>query len=147
MEIFSKFKKAVCTIMLTSIMSIAILPHASYAAETTVTETQDEANVPMQQHITKQGGVFYGPSGKETYYNLNMSGIVKLLKSMQIQGDYWIREDGAKMYGNYVLCAADLRKYARGTIIQTSLGKAIVADTGSFTTNGSGVQVDLAVAW
>ena len=59
---------------------------------------------------------------------------------------YWIRDDGAKMLGNYVMCAANWKIRPKGTIIPTSLGDAIVVDTGNFVSeypNG----VDLAVDW
>lgn len=92
-------------------------------------------------------GVYYGPSGKETYYNLNMSGVVSNMQSAGIEGSYWVREDGCKMYGNYIIVAADLNTYKIGDVIDTSLGQGIVGDTGSFTTNGSGVNVDIATDW
>ena len=73
--------------------------------------------------LTASGGVYYGPNGKETYYNLNMSGVIDIMRGMGNNDAYWIREDGAKMLGDYVIVAADLNKYPRGTIVETSLGK------------------------
>ena len=98
-------------------------------------------------HLTKSGGVYYGPSGKETYYNLNMSGVVSIAQSQGIEGEYWVREDGCKMYGDYVICAADLNVHPRGSLVESSLGTCIVLDTGGFATNGSGVALDIAVDW
>ena len=60
--------------------------------------------------------------------------------------NYWVREDGAKMLGDYVIVAADLNKYPRGSIVDTSLGQGIVCDTGSFTQN-SDTQLDIATDW
>ena len=97
--------------------------------------------------LTKSGGVYYGPSGKETYYNLNMNGVVSNAQNMGIEGEYWVREDGCKMYGDYVICAADLNVHPRGSLVESSLGTCIVLDTGGFTTNGSGVALDIAVDW
>ena len=96
--------------------------------------------------LTASGGVYYGPNGKETYYNLNMSGVIDIMRGMGNNDAYWIREDGAKMLGDYVIVAADLNKYPRGTILDTSLGKGIVCDTGSFTQN-SDTQLDIATDW
>lgn len=96
--------------------------------------------------LTASGGVYYGPSGKETYYNLNMSGVIDIMRGMGNNDAYWIREDGAKMLGDYVIVAADLNKYPRGTIVDTSIGKGIVCDTGSFTQN-SDTQLDIATDW
>ena len=98
-------------------------------------------------HLTKSGGVYYGPNGKETYYNLNMSGVVSIAQSQGIEGEYWVREDGCKMYGDYIICAADLNVHPRGSLVESSLGTCIVLDTGGFTTNGSGVALDIAVDW
>lgn len=97
--------------------------------------------------LTAFKGVNYGPSGKETYYNLPMNGVVSIMRGIGNTDKYWVRSDGCKMLGKYIMVAADLRKHPRGSIIQTSLGEAIVADTGTFTTNGSGVSVDIATAW
>ena len=97
--------------------------------------------------LTKSGGVYYGPSGKETYYNLNMNGVVSNAQNMGIEGEYWVREDGCKMYGDYVICAADLNVYPRGSLVESSLGTCIVLDTGGFATNGCGVALDIAVDW
>ena len=98
-------------------------------------------------HLTKSGGVYYGPSGKETYYNLDMSGVVSNAQNMGIEGEYWVREDGCKMYGDYIICAADLNVHPRGSLVESSLGTCIVLDTGGFATNGSGVALDIAVDW
>ena len=137
-----------------------ILIAASAPAPVPTTETTTEAPVapapqPEQPKyepqsgdcLTKSGGVYYGPSGKETYYNLNMNGVVSNAQNMGIEGEYWVREDGCKMYGDYIICAADLNVHPRGSLVESSLGTCIVLDTGGFTTNGSGVALDIAVDW
>ena len=48
----------------------------------------------------------------------------------EVNYPYWIRSDGVKMLGDYVMCAADFSYEPRGTITSTSLGTAIVVDTG-----------------
>ena len=96
--------------------------------------------------LNKTDGVFEGPSGKETYYNLNMHGCIKLMEALGYNYKFWIREDGVKMYGNYVMCAADLSIRPKGTILQTSLGTGIVCDTGSFV-NQNRYQLDIATSW
>ena len=50
------------------------------------------------------------------------------------------------MLGDYVIVAADLNKYPRGSIVDTSLGQGIVCVTGSFTQN-SDTQLDIATDW
>ena len=96
--------------------------------------------------LNKTDGVFEGPSGKETYYNLNMQGCIRLMEALGYNYRYWVREDGVKMYGNYVMCAADLSIRPKGTILETSLGKAIVCDTGGFTRTCP-YGLDIATAW
>lgn len=99
--------------------------------------------------ITVERGGYMGPSGRETYYNLNMGLCVAYMRDLgydEIEYPYWIRDDGAKMLGNYVMCAANWSIRPKGTILETSLGDAIVVDTGDFVLdypNG----VDLAVDW
>lgn len=97
-------------------------------------------------HLTKAGGVFDGPSGKETYYNLPMGQVVKYMEDLGYSYKYWIRDDGVKMYGDYVMCAADLNTRPKGTIIPTSLGTGIVCDTGVFVESNA-CQLDIAVNW
>lgn len=96
--------------------------------------------------LTKSKGVNYGPSGKETYYNLNMSGVVRIMKSQGYNYKYWIRKDGCKMYGNYIMVAANLRLRPRGSLVKTSLGMGIVCDTGGFAKSNP-TALDLATNW
>lgn len=109
-----------------------------------------QINGTFDERLTRVNGVFKdGPSGKETFYNLNMNTVVGYMRDLGFSEEeypYWVREDGAKMLGDYIMVAADLNIRPRGTIIDTSLGKAIVCDTGSFVeTNPE--QVDIAVDW
>ena len=100
-------------------------------------------------HITKRGGVFQGPSGKETYYNLPMQGVVKIMRRQGYSEDewpYWVRDDGAKMLGDYIMVAAHLGIRPRGTILETSLGPGIVCDTGDFALSNA-TQIDIALDW
>lgn len=100
--------------------------------------------------LNTASGSVSGPSGKETYYNLDMSGVISVMRSMgfnETDYPYWVRSDGAKMLGPYVMVAADLNEHAKGSVIDISLGKALVCDTGAFTSNGSGTKVDVAVTW
>ena len=98
--------------------------------------------------LNASNGTIQGPSGKETYYNLNMNGVVANAKGAGVEGDYWVREDGAKMLGNYVLAACDVTGavHSRYDIVSTSLGDAICADTGYFAYSDP-YQIDLATAW
>lgn len=99
--------------------------------------------------LTKRSGTVMGPSGKETYYNLPMQGVVNRMRRLGYDEEnwpYWIRNDGAKMLGNYILCAASFDIRPIGTILDTSRGKAIVADTGSFARSNK-TQIDLAMQW
>ena len=59
---------------------------------------------------------------------------------------YWVRDDGAKMLGNYVMVAANWKIRPRGTILKTSLGSAIVVDTGEFVKDYP-KGVDIATNW
>lgn len=107
------------------------------------------AEEPERPHLTQSGGVFEGPSGKETYYNLPMGRIISEMRANGYTVEeypYWVRQDGAKMLGDYVMCAAELSTRPKGTILETSLGNAIVVDTGTFARSNP-TQIDLATDW
>lgn len=96
--------------------------------------------------LTRQKGIFDGPSGKETYYNLPMGRVVKYMEDLGYDYRYWVRGDGVKMYGDYVMVAADLSIRPKGTLVQTSLGMGIICDTGAFVETNS-CQLDIATNW
>ena len=91
-------------------------------------------------------GTVMGPNGKETYYNLPMGGVIDIMRGIGYNGEYWVRSDGVKMLGDYIMVACDLSIRPRGSLIETSLGMAIVCDTGSFI-HTNPYQIDIAVAW
>ena len=96
--------------------------------------------------LTKSKGVNYGPIGKETYYNLPMGGVVRTMRNLgysESEYPYWVRSDGCKMLGDYIIVAANLNHFPRGTILECSLGWAIVCDTGYLGWN----HLDLATQW
>lgn len=96
--------------------------------------------------LTASSGVNYYGSQRETYYNLDMSGCVNIMRSIGNTDEYWVREDGCKMLGNYIMCAANLNVHPRGSLVETSLGTAIVVDTGGFA-DSDPYQIDIAVTW
>ena len=99
--------------------------------------------------LSKSRGTIQGPSGKETYYNLNMSGVVSIMRRMgfsEAEYPYNVRADGVKCLGPYVMVAAHLGKRPRGSKVQTSLGTGMVCDTGGFAANNP-TQIDVATAW
>lgn len=98
-------------------------PFKVYEAEEVAT-----VNPPSAEHLTRIGGVFYGPSGKETFYNLNMSRCIDIMRGLGYDYEYWIRDDGVKMFGDYVMIAVNTGIYPKGNIVETSLGTAIVVD-------------------
>lgn len=96
--------------------------------------------------INSTNGSVTGPSGKETYYNLPMGGVVAIMRGMGNRDKYWVRSDGCKMLGNYIMVAAHLRVHPRGSIVKCSRGYAIVCDTGTFAQSDP-YQLDIAVNW
>ncbi len=96
--------------------------------------------------LSPSAGTIVGPSGKETYYNLPMEGVVSIMRGMGNNDPYWVREDGVKMLGDYVMVAAHLGLHPRGSIVDSSLGTAIVCDTGGFAHSNPN-QLDIATAW
>ena len=99
--------------------------------------------------LTKSKGTIQGPSGKETYYNLNMSGVVSIMRRKgfsEAEYPYNVRADGVKCLGPYVMVAAHLGNRPRGSKVQTSLGTGLVCDTGGFVA-GNPSQIDIATSW
>lgn len=135
----------------------------SYSDESTDTESP-VAEVPVIEEVTETpaetapvstwtgpvlnsyAGTVQGPSGKETYYNLNMSGVIRIMQNLGYDYTYWVRDDGCKMYGDYIMCAANLNVHPRGSLVETSLGTAIVCDTGGFAYYNT-TQLDIATTW
>lgn len=97
--------------------------------------------------LTKKGGVNYYEGHKETWYDLDMSRIVKKAKDKGVPGDYWENENGLKMYGRFVIVAADFETHPYGSVVLTSLGvPGMVLDTGAFA-KANPTQIDIAVNW
>jgi len=69
-----------------------------------------------------------GIAHRETYYDLAMNVVVKYCG-----GSYTVRADGVKVdQDGYILIAANLARYPRCSIVETSLGLGKVYDTGGF---------------
>lgn len=99
--------------------------------------------------LTKSRGSIIGPSGKETYYNLDMSVCVQIMRGMGFSEEkypYAVRSDGVKTLGGLVMVAASLDIRPKGSLIMTSCGPGIVVDTGGFAKRNK-TQLDLAVNW
>lgn len=96
--------------------------------------------------LTRSAGRINGPSGQEVYYNLNMSRVAANLSAAGFAGEYWVRNDGVKMFGPYIMIAANYGVHPYGSLVETSLGTAIVCDTGTFAASQPGTM-DIAVAW
>lgn len=96
--------------------------------------------------LNARDGVNIYQGHKETYYNLPMGKVVERADNNNLGGWYWVRLDGVKMYGYFAICAADYEKHAYGTIVDTSVGLAIVLDTGTFKETDNNI-IDVAVDW
>ena len=118
---------------------------ALYNEYTEITETIFGYQA-IEDPLTKAKGVNMFNGHRETYYNLPMGKVCSIATDKGIEGNYWVREDGAKMFGMYVIVAANWSLHPYGSIVETSLGKGIVLDTGTFIeTYPEGY--DLAVTW
>ena len=132
----------------------AVQQAAPAAADPASSQTAAPAQppVPPIQYIPgivlnkSMGANPYGPSGKEVYYNMDMTKIVARMKALGYPGEYWVRSDGAKMFGDYVMCAASYDIRPLGSLVESSLGTCIVCDTGGFASHNSH-QIDIAVTW
>ena len=115
---------------------------SNYAAPTYVADETTYV-APSGDCLNPEDGINYYYGTLETYYNLPMEGVVDWMHSLGYDYEYWIREDGVKMFGPYVMVAADYDYEPKGTITETSLGLGIVCDTGE----GGWGWHDIAVNW
>lgn len=125
-------------------------PTPTVAPTNTPTPTTIPIVYPEDGKLTKRGGVYTNSEGhKETWYNLQMKTVVRYMRERgytESDYPYWVRSDGVKMFGEYVMVAAQLNNYPYGTIVYTSLGAGIVCDTGDFAKENPH-QFDIAVDW
>ena len=88
---------------------------------------------PSGSGLTKSKGILHyadsqGIVHRETYYDLPMSGVMR-----SCGGTYSVRADGVKIdQDGYIIIAANLGRYPRCSVVETSLGKGKVYDTGGF---------------
>lgn len=94
--------------------------------------------------LTARLGTVQFNGHRETYYNLDMHNICNNAVIHDIPGYYWVRPDGCKCWGEYIICAADYNKHPYGSLVETSLGMARVLDTGSFKDRST---IDIATVW
>ena len=96
--------------------------------------------------VTRADGVVI--ERQETYYDLPMSGVMAIAaRECGVPAYYEIRSDGVKVDAEgYVLVAADLTRYPRCSVVETSLGLGKVYDTGTFVESNP-EQFDLATDW
>ena len=81
---------------------------------------------------------------RETYYDLPMNIV---MRNCGAGGNYTVRADGAKVdKDGYVLIAANLARYPRCSIVETSIGLGKVYDTGGFVAHHPD-GFDLATDW
>lgn len=96
--------------------------------------------------LNDKNGRIEGPSGQETYYNLPMDRCIYYMNILGYNYEVWVRDDGVKMFGDYIMVAANLETRPKGSLVETSLGTGIVVDTGEFV-NWNPNGIDIAVTW
>lgn len=133
-----------------SLLLVVLLFTSSSVNAASYPEWRPDAPIPERPHLTKSGGVFAGPSGKETYYNLPMGKVISNMRNLGYDVEtypFYVREDGAKMLGEFVIIAADYDIRPIGTVVETSLGYGLVCDTGGFASGKVTTQLDIATDW
>lgn len=135
-----------------------VLTSTPQSAETTSAHNSENLNTSVSHNVTPSqagmltatGGIFYGASGMEKWYSLPMDGVVNIMRGLgfnEADYPYWIRDDGCKMLGDYIILAANLEVRPRGTILETSRGLGIVCDSCVAAYGEDITLVDVAVSW
>ena len=85
---------------------------------------------------------------QETYYDLDMRRVMaNAARVCGVANYYTVRADGVKVDADgYVLVAANLGRYPRCSVVETSLGLGKVYDTGTFA-EANPEQFDIATDW
>lgn len=131
---------------------MTVMSHSNPQPTIVVLPTPSPTQPPKKQKslptatITESLGRVQGPQEVETYYNLPMDRVVQTMRDRgyaEADYPYYVTDSGVKMLGDFIIVAADLSVYPRGTVVQTSLGQGIVCDTGE-ALNG---VIDIAVEW
>ena len=117
-------------------------PTSDYIEEP-IEETYEEVETYGGSVLTPGAGINYYNGILETYYNLPMGGVLDIMYALGYDYEYWVRDDGCKMFGPYIMVAADFGWMPRGSIVETSLGTGMVCDTGA----GGWYWFDIAVTW
>ena len=130
--------------------AMVLTPVAGTVSDSAVVEAEASA-----KKLTKYNGTVNGPSGREVWYNLDMSNIVEYLnrhfrgkKGLSKKAHYFVRKDGVKCYGDkdgtyYIMAAANTDIHPKGTILKTTRGKTIICDKIGTGNN----YIDIAVTW
>ena len=79
----------------------------------------------------------------ETWYDLPMENVIQRSQDAGIPCDYWVRDDGVKMFGQWVIVAAHPSKI-RYSMVDTSLGEGIILDTHE---TDDTELIDIATTW
>lgn len=95
--------------------------------------------------LTAKAGKIHNPETgmTESWYDLPMEKVVQQAQSMGIPAEFWIREDGVKMFGPWVIVASHPSK-TRYSRVQTSLGEGIILDRH---TCSNPELIDIATDW
>ena len=121
-----------------------------YIKCTNLSRKKDKSYKYKGPRLTAPMGRNVGPNGlDESWYNLEMSGVISIMRNMgfsESKYPYWIRDDGVKMLGPYIMCGCNLNVHPRGTTVKTSLGTALVCDTGGYALTHPN-SCDIAVTW
>lgn len=94
--------------------------------------------------LTARAGRITFENHPETYYNLRMDYVCQRATNLGIQGQYSVREDGCKMFGEYIIVATDWEVHPYGSLVNTSRGMGIVLDHHSDKNKNT---VDIATNW
>lgn len=72
------------------------------------------------------GRITYG-NHTESWYDLPMNRVVTNAQEAGIPCEYWVRDDGVKMFGEWVIVASH-PSVPRYSLVETSLGTGIILD-------------------
>ena len=130
-----------------AVLPAADLPIVYTDGTTSTLKDQTHSIIWSGRVLSKLGGTNVGPSGRESYYDMDMTSIVNKMHRLGYTGEYWVRNDGVKMMGQFIITAGDYDLHPLGSVVESSLGTCIVCDTGGFANGKVSELLDIATAW
>lgn len=104
------------------------------------------------EKLTASKGIIFANGRYYTFYNQPMGGCFRLHKDAlapYTMADWWVSDEGIKMCGPYVMCAAYTPWFPPGSLVNTPFGVGMVVDYNGHCDlpGGTKADIDICTVW